>query len=227
MLFFVYTDEAAAAAKARLTVRRRQSKQRALPADLQGPVDPLRRSTDGGGALADSKAAQVDWRASVLLMVVLQSAYRLSVVTAEDAELLTTFVEGVAAGSSVPSIPGLHHVTKVVHASPRWEAAAGSCKSHNWAVQGAGQGGGQPSLQPLRILDKVPKPVPHPSATSRSLQPCARQPRQQPLRRRPPPHLVPGHLLRCGLLRPRLPLRGEPGGGWRSVSLLGGIRLET
>lgn len=125
MLFFVYGDEAAAANSARLTVRRRQSKQRALPADLQGPVDAPRHSA--GGAPANSKAPLVDWRASVLLMVVLQSAYRLSVVTAEDAELLTAFVDGVAAaggGGGPPPIPGLHHVTKVVHASPRWAGSA-------------------------------------------------------------------------------------------------------
>ncbi|KAI3430577.1 hypothetical protein D9Q98_005170 [Chlorella vulgaris] len=108
MLFFVYTDEAAAANRSRLTVRRRQSKQPSLPPDLRGPV----AEADPGG----SKAAQVDWRASVLLMVVLQSAYRLSVVTAADAELLSGCVDGPPPSGAADS--QLHHVTKVVHASP-------------------------------------------------------------------------------------------------------------
>lgn len=133
MLFFVYTDEAAALARARLFVRRRQPHADGLPPDL-------RRATEAGGD-GDSAAARVDWRASVLLMVVLHTAYRLSLVTSADAELLNAFVEdgggpargpasssgGLGGGSGGGSGANLdsslaarvHQVTEVVHASPR------------------------------------------------------------------------------------------------------------
>lgn len=147
MLFFVYTDEAAAAARSRLFVRRRQAKAATLPADLAAaptaastaPEPPARGQAAASAAAA---ASRVDWRASVLLMVVLQTAFRLSVVTAGDPELLNDALEqaeaepgawgrpgarGGAAGSAGISDEGgdagdaLRRVTKVVHASPRWE----------------------------------------------------------------------------------------------------------
>lgn len=147
LLFFVYTDEAAAAARTRLFVRRRQARAAALPPDLrpaQGGAGP------GGGADAGALAARVDWRASLLLMVVLQTAYRLSLVAAADAELLNALLEdggggggagagaggaaaaatvggGAVAGANACGLDSpaaiaarLHQVTKVVHASPRW-----------------------------------------------------------------------------------------------------------
>jgi hypothetical protein len=118
----VYTDEAAASARARLFVRRRSSKQRALPQDLAPPATGSPGGTRvGGGGEGASKAGLVDWRASVLLMVVLQTAYRLSVVTADDADLLSAFVDGGGAlgEDGGTATPGVRHVTKVVHASPR------------------------------------------------------------------------------------------------------------
>ncbi|PRW33062.1 hypothetical protein C2E21_7991 [Chlorella sorokiniana] len=135
MLFFVYTDEAAAAARARLFVRRRQARAAALPPDLQlAPTSGASGSTGsrGGskaGPASSSKAAQVDWRASVLLMVVLQTAYRLSLVTSPDADLLNAFVEdgGSSAAAGTQSGTGaaaaaaaarVHQVTQAVHPSP-------------------------------------------------------------------------------------------------------------
>ena len=132
MLFFVYTDEAAAAARARLFVRRRQARAATLPPDLQ-PAAAAAAAGDGGsgggaggrGAAAPGgKAAQVDWRASVLLMVVLQSTFRLSLVTSADADLLNAFVEdGSSAAGAAPLSGGaaarVHQVTQAVHPSPR------------------------------------------------------------------------------------------------------------
>ena len=120
MLFFVYTDEAAAAARTRLFVRRRQAKALALPADLAAAGT----GAGAGSAAAGAAASKVDWRASVLLMVVLQTGYRLSVVTAADPELLSAALEeaspashGGGGGGSGPG--GVWRVTKTVHASPR------------------------------------------------------------------------------------------------------------
>ncbi|KAL4451166.1 hypothetical protein ABPG77_009238 [Micractinium sp. CCAP 211/92] len=143
MLFFVYTDEAAAAARSRLFVRRRQAKAAALPADLAAAptaatgASPARGHAAAVGAAAPSAAGLVDWRASVLLMLVLQTAYRLSVVTADDPELLNAALEEAEVEPEAPSTGGssrggaaggtgaggssssrLHRVTKVVHASP-------------------------------------------------------------------------------------------------------------
>ncbi len=145
MLFFVYTDEAAAAARSRLFVRRRQAKAAALPADLAAAptaatgASPARGHAAAVGPAAPSAAGLVDWRASVLLMLVLQTAYRLSVVTADDPELLNAALEEAEVEPEAPSTGGssrggaaggtgaggssssrLHRVTKVVHASPRW-----------------------------------------------------------------------------------------------------------
>lgn len=144
MLFFVYTDEAAAATRTRLFVRRRQARAAGLPPDLQPAAAATGPGGSGGGAASrsgsgkggpgpGSKAAQVDWRASVLLMVVLQTAYRLSLVTSPDADLLNAFVEdgGSASASSAAAgplsgvaaaaaaAPSVHQVTQAVHPSPR------------------------------------------------------------------------------------------------------------
>lgn len=151
MLFFVYTDEAAAAARSRLFVRRRQAKAAALPADLAAAptVAPARGhaavAAAAGPAAGASKAGLVDWRASVLLMLVLQTAFRLSVVTADDPELLNAALEeaevepeawgrgpgggGAGGGAEAGRYGGgassrLRRVTKVVHASPRWAPCA-------------------------------------------------------------------------------------------------------
>ncbi|KAL4422889.1 hypothetical protein ABPG75_009086 [Micractinium tetrahymenae] len=151
MLFFVYTDEAAAAARSRLFVRRRQAKAAALPADLAAaptaagaaPGTSARgHAVPAAAAAAPSRAGLVDWRASVLLMLVLQTAYRLSVVTADDPELLNAALEEAEAEPEEPGRGGgggggrvgsgreggssdgsggssrLRRVTKVVHASP-------------------------------------------------------------------------------------------------------------
>ena len=148
MLFFVFTDEAAAAARTRLFVRRRSRQQQALPADLQwaeegvagaaGASSASAGSSSPRGGGGSSKAAAVDWRASVLLMVVLQTAFRLSVLTAADAEQLSAFVDSpgsvasssaaaaaatttAATASATTSSSGSSSVssaTRVVHASP-------------------------------------------------------------------------------------------------------------
>jgi hypothetical protein len=143
MLFFVCTDEAAAAARTRLFVRRRSRQQLALPADLQWTEEGVAgaegtacgsagSSPRGGGG--SSKAAAVDWRASVLLMMVLQTAYRLSVLTAADAEQLSAFVDSPGSDASTSASAaaataatataitsgsgGVRSATRVVHASP-------------------------------------------------------------------------------------------------------------
>ncbi len=131
MLFFVYTDEAAAAARARLFVRRRQARAAALPPDLQpAPTSSAgggsgSRSSSRGSLTGSSKAAQVDWRASVLLMVVLQTTYQLSLVTSPDADLLNAFVEDAGSSAAARTQSGaaaaarVHQVTQGVHPSPR------------------------------------------------------------------------------------------------------------
>lgn len=157
MLFFVYTDAAAAAARARLFVRRRQARAAALPPDLQ-PAAAADAGDAGGGAgskagskggpAGSSKAAQVDWRASVLLMVVLQTAYRLSLVTSPDADLLNAFVEDGGSPAAAAGTQGgaaaaarVHQVTQAVHPSPRQEGGV---------VQEAGKPCSRSSSCPVR-----------------------------------------------------------------------------
>lgn len=228
MLFFVHTEETAVAARTRLFVRRRQRGVQALPADLQPAGTEVQGGGPGGGAAGGAgKAAQVDWRASVLLMVVLQTAYRLSLLTAGDAELLNAFVDDAgpprpggapggsssaldaAGGSSSSSLSSaaaaaasarVHQVTKVVHASPRWVLCLRQDASVPCLVAPAC------ALQLPRLfaawltLPLPPVASPAPWTRPRRVQPRAGEPGPEPLGCGAAAGLVPRHLLRCGLV---------------------------
>lgn len=207
MLFFVYTDEAAAAARTRLFVRRRQARAAALPPDLRPPGAAAAAGGGEGGSSAlggtpgGGKVAAVDWRASVLLMVVLQTAYRLSLVAAADAELLNALVEGDGPGGAAAAITGgsldsaaaarVHQVTKVVHASPRWAAlrdghggcmcTSGSQRTGRCFLQGCGSGVAVAAMAcchppPATRQPPPPSPTLHLPQCCRLHPPCSRTP---------------------------------------------------